>query len=359
MATRRLLLSAVLALLVIPGIGSAAAVHSTNFVVEAPTPELAQEFARLAEHYRKQKAIEWIGREMPNWAQPCQLRVTVSSQGAGGATTFDFSRRDIYQQMHIEGSLERLKNSVLPHEVTHTVFAYHFRQPVPRWADEGGSVYSEDEVERRRHDQMCRQILNAGRGIPLRRLFNLKDYPSDVMVLYAQGYSVSRYLIEASDRQTFLDFVAHGMSQRGWDDAVRTFYQYKSVDELEQAWLDSLRKGRGTMVARGDAPQAATAGLGGDNKLVIRQSSWPSRPELEPLPVARGQSPAGGQGNERFGASSTSGWNRPSASLGQPEAIPAPGARVDNESSTIVASLPKHRPAPPPVVLFPPEPLPR
>ena len=44
-----------------------------------------------------------------------------------------------------KGPASALKNSVLPHEVTHTVFAHHFRQPVPRWADEGGSVYSEDD----------------------------------------------------------------------------------------------------------------------------------------------------------------------------------------------------------------------
>ena len=71
--------------------------------------------------------------------------------------------------MHIEGTLERLLASVLPHEVTHTVFAFHFRQPVPRWADEGGSVLSEDEIERKRHDRLVRNILNNRRAMPLRR----------------------------------------------------------------------------------------------------------------------------------------------------------------------------------------------
>ena len=92
----------------------------------------------------------------------------------------------------IQGSLDRLLASVLPHEVTHTVFAYYFRQPVPRWADEGGAVLSEDDIERNRHDQLVRQILNTpGRAIPLRRLFAMTKYPPDVMVLYAEGYSVS------------------------------------------------------------------------------------------------------------------------------------------------------------------------
>ena len=48
---------------------------------------------------------------------------------------------------------------------------------MPRWADEGGSVLSEDDVERARHDQLCRQFLNTpGKKFPLRRLFNLKEY---------------------------------------------------------------------------------------------------------------------------------------------------------------------------------------
>ena len=109
-------------------------------------------------------------------------------EGSSFATEFTFGYGGVTsQRMQIQGPLDRLIYSVLPHEITHTIFAYHFKSPVPRWADEGGSVYSEDEIERTRHDRMCRDILNAGRGMPLRRLFSLTNYPSDVMVLYAEG----------------------------------------------------------------------------------------------------------------------------------------------------------------------------
>src|SRR5207245_11392653 len=137
----------------------------------------------------------WLGQEMPAWPEPCPVRVKITMNLPGGATSFAFDRgRVLGQHMDIEGPYERLLASVLPHEVTHTVFAQYFRCPVPRWADEGGAVLSEDEVERNRHDQMVRQILNQGRAFPLRRLFSLRDYPSDVMCLYAQGYSVSNFL---------------------------------------------------------------------------------------------------------------------------------------------------------------------
>ena len=196
--------------------------RTQNFVVEAPTAQIAQQVGQYAEHYRREKALQWLGQEMPPWPEPCPLHVTVTMSGAGGATSFAFDRgRILSMEMNIEGPLDRLLSSVLPHEVTHTVFAHYYRTPVPRWADEGGSVLSEDDIERNRHDQLVRQILNSpGRAIPLRRLFSLTQYPRDVMVLYAEGYSVTSFLVGQSSRSQFLAFVAQGM--RGdWDGAAK------------------------------------------------------------------------------------------------------------------------------------------
>jgi hypothetical protein len=346
MATRSWALAAIAALVATTTSSQAAKVQTPNFTVDAPTQELALEFGKLAEHYRKQKAMEWLGQEMPTWGAPCPLRVNVTLSGAKGATSFNFPNGQVMQSMFIEGPLDRLRHSVLPHEITHTVLAHHFRRPVPRWADEGGSVYSEDEMERNRHDQMCRQILNAGRGMPLKRLFSLRDYPDDVMVLYAEGYSISKYLIETSDRPTFLKFIGDGM-QWGWDHAAQTYYQHKNVNEMEQAWLDSLRKPRELGIAR--VPNYTL-----DAKLVVRQSSPPAQPVLDPLPVSRGVPPLNGREGDRFGEASKA--HQPAARLGDP--IPFGSAPPLNPPSTSVSAPPRTQPLPPPVVLFPPEPLP-
>ncbi|MFN4259953.1 MAG: hypothetical protein ACK4RK_11725 [Gemmataceae bacterium] len=283
-----------------------ASYRTTNFVVEAATPQIAQQVGQLAERYRREKALEWLGQEMPPWPQPCPLRVTVTMGGAGGATSFAFDPRGgpvLSQQMQIEGSLERVLNSVLPHEVTHTVFAFHFRRPVPRWADEGGAVLSEDDAERTRHDRLCRQILNTpGRAMPLRRLFALKEYPSDVMALYAQGFSVTSFLVGNSDRQTFLRFVGHGMAY-GWDSAAQHYYRYRNVEELEQAWLDHMRRTKQAPVdlAHNTQPGAQpAAGLAlntrpsapAANPAMARHTLPPAQPVLAPpQPIIRGQSP--------------------------------------------------------------------
>lgn len=324
----------------------AATVRTTNFIVEAARQDDAEAFADLAEKYRKEKAIEWLGREMPNWRTPCPLRVIVTPQGAGGATTFDFNPREIRQEMQIEGNRERLKNSVLPHEVTHTVFAHHFRQPVPRWADEGGSVYSEDELERSRHDKLCKQILNAGDGIQLKALFRMTEYPRQVMTLYAQGYSVSKYLIERSDRQAFLNFVADGM-HTGWDAACRKHYQFQNVDELEKEWIDHLKRvARGEVASGGSRP----APPGADGKLVAYDSTPPARPSFDAAPSARGSiAPAGATG-ERFGGDI--GWNRPRA---RHEGTELP--RLDPPAPRTSGTPNGQRPTPS-AVLLPPEPAP-
>lgn len=304
MATRRPL---VLVLAAFASMG--AEYRTTNFVVDAPTPEIAKQIGQYAEHYRKEKAIQWLGQEMPPWRHPCPLKVIVTMSGAGGATSFAFDHGQVLgQHMQIEGTLDRLVASVLPHEVTHTVFAYYYRCPVPRWADEGGSVLSEDEAERNRHDQLARQILNTpGRAIPLRRLFTLREYPNDVMALYAQGYSVTNFLVGQSNRKTFLSFVAHGMRQ-GWDGAVQSYYRYQNVDDLEKAWVEHLRntKRPPAQLARNTAP----ADVDPAKRVVVRQTVPPAQPLQEPQPIVRGVAadPDDGAGEARRPAAPRHGY---------------------------------------------------
>jgi hypothetical protein len=307
---RRLLALAV----VVAALGSMGAdFRTTNFHVHAADAQVAQLIGQWAEHYRKEKAVLWLGREMPNWGQPCPLYVTVSMQGPSGATSFRFGQGSILDmKMEIQGPLERLVRSVLPHEVTHTVFAYHFRQPVPRWADEGGSVLSEDDVERQRHDQLIRGIINKGQKFPLRTLFSLKEYPQQhdrVMCLYAQGYSMSDYLVKRSNRQQFLNFVARGMYS-GWDKAVQEFYGHHSIEELEQAWLQFLRDNR-AQPAGGMVASANTT----SSKSQIRVHL--TVPPVQPLagqPVARAAMPTPEQEGQTFGQT--------------PSRLPAAGAKT-------------------------------
>lgn len=276
--------------------------RSTNFVVTAPTAAVAQQVAQYAEKYRKEKALEWLGAEMPNWPQPCPLTVTVTMEPPSGATTFSFGGGRVqWQKMDIRGPLDRLLASVLPHEVTHTVFAHHFGSPVPRWADEGGSVLSEDDIERKRHDKLIRDILNKGGAFRLRSLFTLRDYPSEhekVMCMYAQGFSLSDFLVRRSNRQTFLNFVGHGMHY-GWDKAAQSYYGHRTVEEMEEAWLKHLRDTKSGAAPIEVAKEGKTPGNPAA-RTMVRLTVPPIQP-LDPEPVVRGAMPASGEVNEKFG----------------------------------------------------------
>jgi hypothetical protein len=219
-----------------------ASYQTANFVVSAPTEEVARSVAREAEARRKELAVLWLGKELPDFAEPCPIRVTLDDDPPRGATSFAFDGGKVLSRdMHVEGPLERVKGGVLAHEITHVVFAERFGYPVPRWADEGGAVLAEDAAERRKHEAMVQKILDTpGRAIPLRRLFGLTKYPPDVAVLYAEGASVSRFLVETGGRAEFLDFVADG-ADGDWDKAVRRHYDWKDVDQLEGAWLEWRR----------------------------------------------------------------------------------------------------------------------
>lgn len=231
-------------LLACPSTAKAGSEYTTaNFIVTAPNQQIAQKVGEYAEKWRKEKAMEWLGREMPNWGKKCPLQVTVTPSGSSGETTFAFDNGSILdQRMQVAGSLERIVNSVLPHEITHTVFAYKFRQPLPRWADEGGSVLSEDDHERQKHDDLIRRYLAKGnQAYRLRTLMTMMQYPrtgEDVITLYAEGYSIVRFLVDSSSKQAFLAFLSDGIQpQIGWDRALQKHFGLRNIEQLEQLWL--------------------------------------------------------------------------------------------------------------------------
>jgi hypothetical protein len=282
--------------------------RTPNFVVSAANNEVAQQVGQWAEHYRRAKALEWLGQEMPTWQRPCPLYVTVSMDGPSGETSFNFHPQGgvLDMQMKIRGPLDRLLASVLPHEITHTVFAHYFRRAVPRWADEGGSVLSEDDVERDRHDLIVRKILNGSQQYPLRQLFGMANYPQSgdkVMCLYAEGFSISHYLVYTADRQTFLRFVQMGM-QGSWDRACQTYYGKNSVEELEAGWLKFLRDNRGVSITqlaknKDRGPVQAVPAQAANGTSLVRVTAPPVEP-LQPVPVFRGAMPTSDQQAQSF-----------------------------------------------------------
>ena len=243
---RRSFLVVAITVLVLPAnILCAAGYRTANFVVEAPNPQLAQKIGDAAEQYRHDLAIEWIGQPLPRWSQPCPITAEVApTLGAGGATSFVFDRGEVFNwTMTIQGSEERILDSVLPHEVTHTIFASHFRQPLPRWADEGACTTVEHPVERARQHRLLIEFLRTGRGISFPEMFAMKEYPADVLPLYSQGYSLARYLIERGGRKRYIQFVGDGLASSNWPESLSQYYGIDDIAKLQNVWLEWVKRG--------------------------------------------------------------------------------------------------------------------
>jgi hypothetical protein len=223
--------------------------RSANFIVETPDPGFAQQVNQAAEKYRRELALEWLGEAMPHWSQPCLITVEVGQHlGAGGATTFVFDHGEVFGwRMNIQGSAQRILDSVLPHEITHMVYASHFRQPLPRWADEGGATSVEHSSERNKHRQMLYQFLRTGRGIAFSDMFTMTEYPHDIMPLYAQGYSLAEFLIQTAGRRKYVAFLDDGLQNDDWTGAVTRHYGVQDLGALQTTWLAWVQQGSPTL----------------------------------------------------------------------------------------------------------------
>lgn len=334
--------------------------RTKNFVVDAPTAEQAEHIGLIAEQDRRDLAIAWLGAELPDWTAPCPIHAQVNPQlGCGGATSFMFDNGEVFDwRMNLQGSEQRILDSGLPHEVTHTIFATHFRRPLPRWADEGGAITMEAFVERSKNDRLLVTFLQTGRGIPFSTMLAMTDYPQDIVPLYAQGYSLARYLIGQKGRAEYLVYLSDGMTANDWIGATERHYGFKNLKSLQDTWLDWVKRGSPQETAV--AVTANQCGGGYGDCQSCQQSGMTFRrinvvPQVFTPPLI--QRPAGGLGiatpAPRATASSAPPFVPPKVDLGTPVAPPY-------QSQTLVPVQPTAKlvpgPAGPPGQTGPPGP---
>jgi len=295
--------------------------RSQNFIVSAPTSRFAQQVCAEAERFRRELAIEWLGRELPPWQDKCPIRVKVApSLGAGGATSFVFINNQPRRwNMEIQGSYQRVLDSVLPHEITHTIMATHFGRPLPRWADEGAATSVEHTSERNKQDKLLIEFLTTNRGIAFNRMFAMREYPRDILPLYSQGYSLARYLIARGGKRKFVDYVGDGMRWNNWTRATEKHYGMQSLSELQVTWLDWVKVGSppiDTAVAQTRDPQESPPVR---SSREASSSAITDTDGLVPLPARRGR--AGQAVPARVATAPSDGWysRRRDEAMGQSE----------------------------------------
>jgi hypothetical protein len=303
-----------------------AGARSQNFIVQAPTQQLAQEICMSAETFRRDLAIEWLGQELPPWNQPCPIQAKVHPQlGAGGATSFMFNPngQPFGWTMDIQGSRERVLDSVLPHEVTHTIFATHFGRPLPRWADEGACTTVEHPAEKAKQEKYLIEFLMTDRGIAFNKMFAMREYPPDILPLYSQGYSLARYFIQQGGKQKYVKYVGEGMKTNRWSETTKKYYGFKDLSHLQTTWVEWVRAGSPDIDAASIAMNEA-----GNNELgtnLVNNVAAASNEVAVVTPVSMQQSDAKVLGTQSLGHT----YSRPDrpSTLSNPPQHPASGVQ--------------------------------
>ncbi|MEO1614324.1 MAG: hypothetical protein AAFV88_00655 [Planctomycetota bacterium] len=336
--------------------------RTQNFLVHAPTQQLADSVANAAERFRDELAEYWLGRKLPPWRTPCPIKVIAGPRlAAQGVTRYDRNSGSNFQ-MEVIGTPERILDSVLPHEVTHTVLATHFRGPLPRWADEGICTTVEHEAERRKHEIKLREFLGTRRGIAMNRLFLLKEYPADMLPMYAQGYSVCRFLIEQSGPRRFIQFIEGYMQQPSWTENVRRHYGYESLGKLQENWLAWVAAGGGPVDAYVSTRNSTLSRASASVASLPAQSGSRSTPVAPASARTRGPSPqdiVGSAGSGRPPATAGGWYERRIGSSGPAAKQPYQVSQPQPELRYGEPAAPRSRPAAPsgqpPMQLSPPQ----
>jgi hypothetical protein len=147
--------------------------------------------------------------------------------------------------VEVTGTLERIIDSVLPHELSHTILASRFARPLPRWADEGAAMLAETESERKRQRLLTLELVNSKDRTPLRQLLRMKEYPQDravMLSLYSVGFSLADFLVQSGGKERYLQFLDRA-GVIGWDPALDENYGFIDVESFELNWLKWVHAG--------------------------------------------------------------------------------------------------------------------
>jgi hypothetical protein len=241
--------------------------RSANFQSSFPNEVESAKLVDTADRFYDSLARYWFGKPLLEQAIPIPILPTLGEFAPNGATRSQFGPNSAFiWNISVQGSLERVLDSVIPHEVNHVVLYLHFRAPVARWADEGmASLFNAPDEKKRLFAKLSQ---NPSR-YSLDKLLSTVSYPDDekeVALLYAQGTIFTDYLLRwesdaaktmepatypVENRNRFLDFLATERKE-GWEKALERHYHLSSAqgeEALERAtqsilgWVKSREMG--------------------------------------------------------------------------------------------------------------------
>lgn len=210
-------------------------VSGPNFLVSAPTDELAQAVLNQADHLRREIAREWLGRELPPSVGHTVIDVFVSTTQERALTSPSRDLRRPTFMMWLTTSPEGAVGPLLAHEVTHVVLMSRYPGRVPPWVDEGIACrYDDDESKAIRRDLIA-WYRDTGNWPSLADTLRSEKISRWDHGSFAVSESLVEFLLTRGKKEQLLAFTVDA-HERGWDAALRSHYSLDGIPALEKAW---------------------------------------------------------------------------------------------------------------------------
>ncbi len=238
---------------------------SDNFVVYAPTQELADEVLKKSEQLRTKLARAWLDKELAPGVGAAMIFIKSSNTESHGFTWPKNRPEEKYHSVTIRSSREATLATILPHELTHALMATEFGGKLPRWADEGVACFQDrSELSGERRLSLIR-FAQANQWPSLEGVLRRESCRSDDHNFFTVAHSVTEFLLERDNPKTFFAFAIDG-AEKGWEFSARTHYEFRGLRDLDSQWREwvvqslqpgseNLRRTNQTRAARPSSPR--------------------------------------------------------------------------------------------------------
>ena len=247
--------------LMAPPAGQAAeeiTVETDNFSLLGELPEeKLEEWGSLLEERRREIADQLSFYYLGNWEKRCQVRFTASPKEftvksgapgwAKGWSRVEYKKKK--EGVEIKGRMIWVRSDfpgsemepLFSHEIAHLLYRefLEFPEGVPLWLDEGVAVWAEAR-NRPQYERTIRMAIEKEAFYPLTDFFNLREYPKDKTLFYAQASSIIQFLVSeygAHEFQRFSRLIRDGVSM---SESMEKVYQANVAEpeEFETRWKE-------------------------------------------------------------------------------------------------------------------------
>lgn len=237
-----------------PNLGLPQTLKRMHFVIYHNDRHAANEISWKAEFYYKQIVRHFNIRGFRPWQgkEKCTIYLfedkkdyiqkAEAPRWSGGLARYNPPRLYIYEEN------PRLIKQILPHELTHLLFAQFMpREKIPLWLNEGMAQYEEERWYSTQMKSYLKEQIKNENYIKPAELFRMKRYPQDkteLVLFYLESASIIEYLKDEQLATAFADFLIAVKQDYSIEEALEHAYQWKfdeGISEFEKKWLKFVK----------------------------------------------------------------------------------------------------------------------